>query len=66
MPEKPRRDHDEKNQEPDQEIKDSWANDQKKLEYYYDDAHGYETYNPECELDDDDQPMTVIIQSEKR
>ena len=24
----------------------SWAEDQKKREYYYDDAHGYETYDP--------------------
>ena len=31
--------------------KDSWSEDQKKREYYYDDAHGYEVYVPE----DDDE-----------
>ena len=27
--------------------KDTWEEDQKKHDYYYDDSHGYETYEPE-------------------
>ena len=29
------------------EKKENWAEDQKRREYYYDDAHGYEKYEPE-------------------
>lgn len=47
MPEKPKREREEKE-------KGSWAEDQEKHEYYYDDAHGYENYAPE-ELEDDEQ-----------
>jgi len=34
----------------------SWGEDQKKHEYYYDDAHGYETYDPgaDDEISDED------------
>jgi len=31
----------------------SWEADQKKREYYYDDSHGYETYEPDKDDDDD-------------
>lgn len=31
----------------DEEPKDTWAEDQKKREYYYDDAHGYEDFDPQ-------------------
>lgn len=34
--------------------KDSWGEDQKKREYYYDDAYGYETYEPDDEKEDAD------------
>ena len=37
--------------EPDKE--DSWEVDQKKHDYYYDDSHGYETYNPDEDQKDD-------------
>ena len=33
------------------EPEDAWAEDQAKHEYYYDDAHGYQTYDPE-EIED--------------
>lgn len=33
---------------------ETWADDQKEREYYYDDAHGYETYEPEEEESEDD------------
>jgi hypothetical protein len=32
----------------------NWSEDQRKRGYYYDDAHGYEVYNPENEGDDED------------
>jgi len=32
---------------------DSWAQDQREKNYYYDDAHGYEIYNPEQDEDDE-------------
>lgn len=31
----------------DPEKEDSWEEDQEKRGYYYDDAHGYEKYEPE-------------------
>lgn len=34
------------------EDSDSWAEDQKDREYYYDDAHGYEKYVPEEETEE--------------
>ena len=35
----------------------SWGEDQKARSYYYDDAHGYETYDPDAddELADEDR-----------
>ena len=38
---------------PKQEKEGSVEEDQKEHEYYYDDAHGYEKYDPE---DEDEQP----------
>jgi hypothetical protein len=32
----------------------TWAEDQKEREYYYDDAHGYEDYDPDKEGDNAD------------
>lgn len=37
---------------PDGQISDE---DQKKHRYYYDDAHGYETYDPDSEDSDEDE-----------
>jgi hypothetical protein len=34
------------------DAEDTCAADQKKREYYYDDAHGYEPYSPEADEDD--------------
>ncbi len=31
----------------------SWGEDQKKREYYYDDAHGYQTFDPDNSEDED-------------
>ena len=33
---------------------ETWGDDQKRHEYYYDDAHGYEVYDPEEEVETDD------------
>jgi hypothetical protein len=33
--------------------KPNWADDQRERGYYYDDAHGYEAYDPESEDDED-------------
>ncbi|MEP6925352.1 MAG: hypothetical protein ABI954_12870 [Pyrinomonadaceae bacterium] len=35
----------------------TWAHDQKIHDYYYDDAHGYEIYDPDQEEDDDDEEL---------
>lgn len=40
---------------PDEELEDSWAEDQKDRGYYYDDAHGYEEYHPEADEDVDSE-----------
>lgn len=39
----------------DLEKDDSWESDQKKHDYYYDDSHGYETYEPD--LDDENEEV---------
>jgi len=41
--------------QPDRSEKDSWGEDQTKREYYYDDAHGYESYDPAEDEDDDEE-----------
>ena len=33
--------------------KSSWSKDQQEKGYYYDDAHGYQIYNPDEEDDDE-------------
>jgi hypothetical protein len=48
--------------EPETENADSWAEDQQKRDYYYDDAHGYEEYDPEREEDAED--LTPVSDSE--
>lgn len=35
--------------------KSSWSGDQKKREYYYDDAHGYKVYRPEDDEKDEEK-----------
>ena len=32
----------------------NWGDDQREHEYYYDDAHGYEKFDPETDKTDDD------------
>ena len=33
----------------------AWSDDQKEHQYYYDDAHGYETYVPDEDDDENDK-----------
>lgn len=40
---------------PDCGDESSWAEDQKENTYYYDDAHGYETFDPNADDDDGDE-----------
>ena len=53
MPEKPKKKPESeinKSEEPDDP---SWSEDQKRHEYYYDDAHGYEVYKPDEDAEKD-------------
>lgn len=54
MPRKPREKEDTGKKKPETGDRSSWSEDQKEREYYYDDSHGYETFDPseeepECE-----------------
>lgn len=49
MPKKPKADPEPQTGKSDQDKNTSWEKDQKKREYYYDDAHGYQTYDPDAE-----------------
>jgi len=40
--------------EPEQEDASTWEMDQKVHEYYYDDAHGYETFDPAKKEEDEE------------
>ena len=40
--------------EPEQEDASTWEMDQKVHEYYYDDAHGYETFDPAKREEDEE------------
>lgn len=62
MPEKPKEKSDkaeESENSPDEKPEtgdeDSWSRAQKERSYYYDDAHGYEIYNPDEDDEDDDE-----------
>jgi hypothetical protein len=35
-------------------VKDTWSQDQQEKSYYYDDSYGYEIYNPEEDESDED------------
>ncbi len=57
MPQKTKREKDSRRQEKKEAVKPleekgeadeaTWGGDQREKSYYYDDAHGYEIYNPE-------------------
>ncbi len=61
MPEKPKNENDKENEsenlpenKPETGDEDSWSRDQRERDYYYDDAHGYEIYNPDEDDEEDD------------
>ena len=54
MPETPKEKYEAEKHEKDAPDAASWGEDQKNHEYYYDDAHGYEIFNPDNE--DEDEP----------
>lgn len=56
MPEKPKEESvDPKNpcEPPEKADESSWGKDIEKNDYYYDDAHGYEVFDPEADEDED-------------
>lgn len=55
MPKEPNESESSEPKAPNQRHK-TWEEDQKKRGYYYDDAHGYQTYDAE----DDDDPVDEI------
>jgi hypothetical protein len=50
--------------EPD-EKRENWADDQKRREYYYDDAHGYEKYEPSSDEDNGDEDDGSLLNERK-
>ena len=55
MPETPKEKLNVEKDKKDASDKASWGEDQKERGYYYDDAHGYETYDPD-EEDEEKSP----------
>lgn len=51
MPKRPKEDRKEAEEPPDSEDENTLGADQKNRKYYYDDAHGYEIYEPDEEDD---------------
>ena len=49
MPETPKKKPDPEEPGPEEGECGTWAEDQKKHDYYYDDSHGYEVFDPEAE-----------------
>ena len=53
MPTKPKPKSAEQEKQPKPTV--SWADDQQNRGYYYDDAHGYEKFDPEADDEDKDE-----------
>jgi hypothetical protein len=53
MPEIPKTDCEDEELSEKRDEASAWAEDQKKHEYYYDDAHGYEKFDPEKDENED-------------
>jgi hypothetical protein len=66
MPEKPKPKGEAEEKELAEADKSSWSEDQKMREYYYDDAHGYEAYDPaeddETEISDEPAKSGSVAQ----
>lgn len=53
MPGKPKEKGKAGKEKPEKGDDSSWSEDQKEREYYYDDSHGYEVFEPECEQEEE-------------
>ena len=54
MPGKPKEKEETEKKKPETGDKSSWADDQKEKDYYYDDSHGYEVFDPAGETGDEE------------
>ena len=61
MPKTPTKNCDAEPVEPEEEKSGNWSEDQKRRQYYYDDAHGYEVYDPEAEGDNEDAEDEPVL-----
>jgi hypothetical protein len=59
MPGKPKEKEDPEKKKPETGDRSSWAEDQKEKDYYYDDSHGYEVFDPEREQDQEEEDPTA-------
>jgi hypothetical protein len=55
MTKKPKEDREETDEPCESPDKDRWSEDQKERSYYYDDAHGYETYDPKSDAEEEEE-----------
>ena len=55
MPETPKNKPVREEEKLEKSVPSTWEDDQKRREYYYDDAHGYENYDPESEDEDEER-----------
>jgi hypothetical protein len=54
MPGKPKEKEDPEEKKPETGDRSSWAEDQKEKDYYYDDSHGYEVFDPADETGEEE------------
>ena len=59
MQEKPKRCGEDTRETKEKPNRDPWADDQRERPYYYDDAHGYENFDPDGAADDDDEDQAA-------
>lgn len=64
MPETPKEKCETEKDKNDAREKASWSEDQKKHEYYYDDAHGYEVFSPDNDEEDVEEEPKKPSESE--
>lgn len=55
MPGKPKEKGKAEKEKPEKGDDSSWSEDQNEREYYYDDSHGYEVFDPDKDLEEDEQ-----------
>lgn len=55
MPQTPKQKEKIEGEEKVADQKGEWSKDQQERGYYYDDSHGYEVFDPEKEVDDEEE-----------